>query len=141
MKPAGPRKTLPNWKLNALFKHPILISKESIFLGKKVAIDEETLGYKSRHPNILRITYKKEGGGFQCHAMCSDGYIYSFYFRYQPAPEKFLDMGISPLHARYMVLLEQTKIPLYNWYRQSLHQRKICEVSLSSILFLINTSY
>ena len=63
MKPIGPKKTHPNWKLQALFKHAIFISKEEIFLGKRVAIDEEIMSCKGCHPDILRIIYKKRGVG------------------------------------------------------------------------------
>ena len=58
-------------------------------------MDEEIIGCKGRHPDIIRITYKKGGGGFQRDALCSDGYTFSFYFRNQPAPNFFLDKACS----------------------------------------------
>ncbi len=33
----------------------------------------------------LRITYKREGDGFQCNALCDEGYAFSFYFRHGDA--------------------------------------------------------
>ena len=78
-----------------------------MFLGRFISIDEQTIGCQGRHPDILRINYKREGDGFQCDAICSDGYTYSFYFRNQPAPKTFLDMDMSPLHARVHALFEQ----------------------------------
>ena len=41
--------------------------------------DEVTIGCKGRHPDILRITYKKEGDGFQADALADDGYIYAVF--------------------------------------------------------------
>ena len=72
-------------------------------------MDEQTIGCKGRHPDIIRITFKKEGDGFQCDSLCTDGYTYTFYFRNQPAPKKYLDDGLSPLHARCMIILDQVR--------------------------------
>ena len=69
--------------------------------------DEQTIGFKGKHKDILRITYKKEGDGFQCDSICSDGYTWSFYFRNVHAPKCFIDKGLSPLHSRVMSLLSQ----------------------------------
>ena len=68
------------------------------------------MGCKGRHPDILRIIYKKEGDGFQCDALGSDGYTYTFFFRNQPAPQSYLDQDLCPLHARVMALLDQVLI-------------------------------
>ena len=68
--------------------------------------DEETMGFKGKHIDKLRITYKAEGDGFQCDAICDDGYTFTFFFRNQPAPKKYLDAGFSPLHARIMALFD-----------------------------------
>ena len=68
--------------------------------------DEETLGFKGKHIDKLRITYKAEGDVLQCDAICDDGYTFTFYFRNQPAPKKYLDDGFSPLHARIMTLFD-----------------------------------
>ena len=37
--------------------------------GKWVSIDEQTLGFQGRSGIKLRISYKKEGDGFQCDAV------------------------------------------------------------------------
>ena len=44
--------------------------------GMFVAIDEQTIGFQGRHGSKLHITYKKEGDGFQCDAVCDDGYTF-----------------------------------------------------------------
>jgi hypothetical protein len=48
--------------------------------GKWVVIDEQTLGFHGASGMKLRISYKREGGGFQCDAVWDAGYAYSFYF-------------------------------------------------------------
>ena len=124
------RATHPNWKVQHFFKHAIRISKQCIFLGKKLSLDEQTIGCQGRHPDILRITYKKEGDGFQCDAICSDGYTYSFYFRNQPAPKTFLDMGMSPLHARVHSLFDQLPGQHYDCAMDNLYMSaKLCRSS------------
>ena len=64
--------------MQPLLKHVIMVSKAAIVLGKGSAMDEETIVCKGIHPDILRITYKKEVDGFKCDTLCSDGYMFSF---------------------------------------------------------------
>ena len=73
MKPTPIRKTHPNWKIQVLLRHAIIVSKDAIFIGSSLSCDEEIMGCKGRYPDILRINYKKEGEGFQCDALVSDG--------------------------------------------------------------------
>ncbi len=35
----------------------------------------------------LRISYKCEGNGFQCNALCDGGYTFSFYFWHGDTPK------------------------------------------------------
>ena len=69
-------------------------------------MDEQTTWFQGRNPRKLRITYKKEGNGFQCDALCDDGYTFKFYFRHDPPPVKYTSAGLSPLHARLMALFD-----------------------------------
>ena len=62
--------------------------------------------FKGHHRDKLRITFKKEGDGFMADALCDDGYCYQIYFRNDPAPTKYLRMGLSPLLARTMFLFD-----------------------------------
>ena len=50
-----------------------------------------------------------EGDGFQCNALCSDGYTFAFYFRNEPPPAEYIKKGLSPLHAQVMWLFDQLK--------------------------------
>ena len=101
------RKSHPNWKMQVLLRHAIIVIKDKIFIGGSLSCDEETMGCKGRHPDILNINYKKEGDGFQCDALVSDGYTYTFFFCNQPAPQTYIDQYLCPLHARVMALLYQ----------------------------------
>jgi len=68
-------------------------------LGEKDSVDEQTIGFRGRHEDKLRITYKKEGDGFQCDALCDDGFTYSFYFRNELPPTDYPLLGA--LHAMH----------------------------------------
>ena len=77
--------------------------------GKWLAIDEQTLGFQGRSSLKLRISYKSEGDGFQCDAICDDGYTYSFFFRHgdaPPLPDLFKEKvpDLSPTAARVVWL-------------------------------------
>ena len=48
--------------------------------GKYVSVDEQTIAFKGNSSMKLRISYKKEGDGFQCDAVCDRGYTFAFIF-------------------------------------------------------------
>mgnify|MGYP003326642903 FL=1 len=121
VKPVPQRQTHPNWKCHPMLLHAIRVSKAAIVLGESLSIDEQTIGCKGRHPDIQRISYKREGDGFQCDSICTDGYTYSFYFRNQPAPNEFLMKGLSPLHARCMALIKQLQTQHHKIYMDNLY--------------------
>ncbi len=55
----------------------------------------------------LHISYKREGGGFQCDAVCDGGYTYLFYFCHGPPPnvgEQYKHLNLSPTARRVMWL-------------------------------------
>lgn len=107
-------KTHPTFKVDPFLKMMIESSTSSFTLGSHPAGDEQTMRFQGRSAFKLRITYKAEGDGFQCDAICQDGFTYCFYFRQAPPPEKFIKKGFSPLHARVLEMLE--KLP-GEWYR------------------------
>jgi Transposase IS4/SAP domain len=100
------RSSKPNWKVEPLIKLMKLASQEAWEVGEVFSVDEQTIGFQGHHKDKLRITYKAEGDGFQCDALCEGGFTISFYFRNEPAPLKYLSMGMSPLHARVMSLFD-----------------------------------
>jgi len=112
-------------------KHINQVSRHAWKLGTHLSGDEQTIGFKGKHQDKRRITYKKEGDGFQCDAICDRGYTYCFYFRNQPAPKKYLDMGLSPLHARCTAL--------YDTFKNDYHQVRYDNLFMSAKFAL--TSY
>ena len=70
-------------------------------------MDEQTTGFQGRNTSKIRITYKKEGDGFQCDALCDDGYNFTFYLRHAPPPVKYTSIGFSTLHARVMAIFDE----------------------------------
>ena len=79
---------------------------EAWICGVDISIDEQTIKFQGRHVDKLQITYKREGDGFQCDALCDNGYTYAFQFRNEAAPTNYLQQGLSPLHARVMGLFD-----------------------------------
>jgi hypothetical protein len=80
--------------------------------GKWLSIDEQTLGFQGRCGLKLRIYYKKKGDGFQCDAVCDDGYTFAFYFRHgdpPPLPNEFKEKlpDLSPTAMRVVWLALQ----------------------------------
>jgi hypothetical protein len=66
--------------------------------GKWVAVDEQMIGFKGRLGMRLWILYKREGDGFQCNAVCDEGYTYLFFFQHGDVPmvgpaHKHLDLS------------------------------------------------
>lgn len=100
------KKTHPNWKVDPFLAWIMFVSKEAWVPGKHLAADEQTIGFQGKHADKLRVTFKEEGDGFMCDALCDNGYTFAFYFRNQPAPPKYLSMGLSPLHARVLSLFD-----------------------------------
>ena len=49
-------------------------------LGRHISGDEQTIGFQGRLADQLRITYKVEGDGFQCDAICDAGNTWTFFF-------------------------------------------------------------
>ena len=100
----------PLWKVAPLLDHLRKNCQRCWVTGKWVSIDEQTIGFKGRHGLSLRITYKKEGDGYQCDAVCEEGYTYSFYFRHGDAPEtpeNLKQFNLSPTARRVIYLLRQ----------------------------------
>jgi hypothetical protein len=107
MLPTPPRKTHPNHKIDNFLSHVNRVSMEAWGMGRSVSCDEQTIGFQGRHQDKQRISYKKQGDGFQADCICENGYTYSFYFRNVAAPRKYLRKKCSPLHARVLFLFDQ----------------------------------
>lgn len=90
--------------------------------GKKVSLDEETAGCKARCALVTRIktSQKKEGDGFQCDAICEDGYTITFHFRCDRLP-CVQEKDISPRDTRCAWLVEQLPGAWYHLWMDNLY--------------------
>ena len=96
----------PNWKICPILDWMNYIGPKAVSLGECASVDERTIGFQGSHNDKRRITYKVEGDGFQCDALCQEGYCYQHYFQNDPAPSKYLSLKLSPLHAWVMWLFD-----------------------------------
>ena len=103
------RKKYPNWKVRPLIKWINYLMPMVWLLGRAFSIDEMTMGFKGKHQDKRRITYKAEGDGFQADALCQEGFCFQVHMRNDPAPRKYLKQGLSPLHSRVMYLFDSLK--------------------------------
>jgi hypothetical protein len=100
----------PLWKVQRLIDELNKQAKDMWVPGIFVAIDEQTIGFQGQSGLKLRISYKQEGDGFQCDAVCDSGYTFSFYFRHGAPPDlddKYKDLDLSPTARRVVWLAER----------------------------------
>eukprot|EP00978_Attheya_sp_CCMP212_P005814 scaffold12969_cov65-Attheya_sp.AAC.6 len=72
--PSMPEAKKKLFKCKAFLEHHRLNCQMMWDTGADLSIDEQTLGFQGQDEDKLRITYKKVGDGFQCDAICEDGY-------------------------------------------------------------------
>ncbi len=78
--PKESQRANPLWKVQTLIDE---LNEQASCMwvpGKFIAIDEQMIGFQGSSGLKVRITYKREGDGFQCNAICNRGYTYSFWF-------------------------------------------------------------
>ena len=133
-----PKKANPNFKLEEFFDYMKKKSKESwqpgiitftfilfmltsSLLGPNGSVDEQTIGFQGKHVDKLKIKFKRAGDGFMCDAWCDAGFTYTFYFRNEPAPKKYLRLKLSALHARCLSLFDDLPDSNYRCWVDNLH--------------------
>ncbi len=82
-----------------------------------MAIDEQMMGFQGALGMKLCISYKQEGDGFQCDAICYHGYTSSFWFCYGPPTDLELemkDLALSPM-AAWVIWLAQCLPNKWTW--------------------------
>ena len=115
------RKQYPTYKVNPILKHLQEISMKAWRLGCDISGNEQTIGFQGHHSYKLHITYKAEGDGFQCDALCESGFMWTFHFRNQPAPRNWTRKGYSPLHARILAMFDQLETEHHNCWFDNLY--------------------
>ena len=73
-KPIPACKLCPNWEFYPFVKHIWYVLHFAWLLGCDISIDEQTIGFKVRHVDRIRISYKNEGCGFKVDAIYYQGY-------------------------------------------------------------------
>ena len=101
--------------------HVQVTSMKAWCLGHDISGDEQTIGFQGRHDDKLQITYKAEGDGFQCDALCEKGFTWIFYFCNQPAPVDWVRKGYSPLHSRVLAMFDQLEEKYHNCWFDNLY--------------------
>jgi len=102
----------PLWKVQCLINELNKQAKDMWVPGIFVAIKEQTIGFQGQSGMKLRISYKREGDGFQCDAVCNSGYTFLFYFRHGELlnlDEKFKHLDLSPTARR--VVWQAERLP------------------------------
>jgi len=120
-KPVPPITTHPNWKVDPFLKHLNGVFIQAAVLPERLSVDEQTIMFHGASKLKARIKYKKTGDGFQCDSICANGYTVTFYFRHQPAPKKYIENGLSPLHSRIMFMFDQLKSQNHSVYMDNLY--------------------
>lgn len=96
-------------------------------LGINISIDKMTMRMKGVHQDKMTIMFKAEGDGFMTYALCQESYCYQYYMRKEPAPQKYLTMGFSPLHSRVLALFDSLHNNLHNCGMDNLYNSaKFC---------------
>ena len=72
------KKKYPNWKVRPLLQWMKYVFPLIWILGVSFTINEMTIGFQGMHADKRKITYKAEGDGFQCDALCDNGFCYQF---------------------------------------------------------------
>ncbi len=108
--PKESQRANPLWKVQTLIDELNEQASRMWVPGKFVAIDEQTIGFQGSSGLKVRITYKREGDGFQYDAVCDRGYTYSFWFRCAKPPNlpaTFKRYDLSPTAKRVVWLALQ----------------------------------
>ena len=105
-----PKKECPNYKCHELMDWARFMWRQGWILNPDFSIDEQVsmVTGKSEYKSRTGL-FKRIGDGLPADTLADDGYTWYFYFRNEPVEEKWLDMGLSPLHCRLMHMFSLLK--------------------------------
>ena len=107
---------------------------EAVQFPENVATDKHTISFQGRLEYKGHNKHKRAGDGFQCDSIACEGYPYTCYFRYQPAPEKYLKQGLPPLHARVLFLFDHLKFKSHSVWMDNLNMSLMfCKTLINSL--------
>ena len=90
-------------------------------LGVSIYVDKTTIGFQGRHQYKRKIACKAEEGCFQGGAIFQDVFCYQFFFHNDPAPHKYINMGLSPLNTREMALFNTVYYEYHQYAMENLY--------------------
>ena len=123
-----PRRCLVARNIQPTRLHPFF----TMFKSCDISGDEQTIDFQGKHSDKLCITYKTEGDGFQCDALCESGFTWTFYFRNQPALKKYLQQGYAPLHSHILGMFDQLDEKHHNcWFDNLYLSAKFCRAAFT----------
>ena len=96
-------------------------------LGVSISFDKTAIGFQGRHQDKRRITYNSEGYGLNAGDLYQYGLCYQFFFINDPSPQKYINMGLSPLNARAMAVFDT----VYDEYHQC--EMKVFKITITSL--------
>jgi hypothetical protein len=111
--PISSHKTHPNFKVDEYFRHLQLIFRYAWLPGRDLSGDEQTMGFKGRHREKLRISYKKEGDGIQCDCLAVMDTLLLFIFETNQHQRSTLiwDTHHFMLHVLHCLTVSWTSTP------------------------------
>ena len=122
----------PTFKVALFLCHVQEVSILAWHLVHDISGDEQTIGFQGKHTDKLHITYKAEGDGFQCDALCKSGFTWTFYFHNQLAPTKYLQQGYAPLHSCILGMFDQLDEKHHNYWFDNLYpSAKFCRATFT----------
>ena len=77
-KPITACKLYTNCKLYPLLKNILYVFHFEWLISGALYVDEKMIGFKGRHMDKMKISYKNKRGGFLADALCDQGYTYAF---------------------------------------------------------------
>lgn len=129
---------IPSRKISLNHKiDPMLLQMPSAFdeawdVGSYIAGDQQDAGFKGKHPDKARVTFKKEDNGVLIYALCDDGFTMTFYFHNMLAPKNWIDKDFSPTHSRILFMFKQLIGELFTCGLDKLYiSTKICHAALT----------
>ena len=122
----------PTFKVAPFLHHVQEVSMLAWCLGHDISGDEQTIGFQGKHTDKLHITYKAEGDGFQCDALCESGFTWTLYFHNQLALTKYLQQGYAPLHSHILGMFNQFNEKCHNcWFDNLYLSEKFCRATFT----------
>ena len=126
------RKEHPTFKVAPFLCHVQEVSMLAWCLGRDKSVDEWTIGFQGKQSDKLCITYKAEGNGFQCDALCESGFAWTFYFHNQLAPKNYLQQGYIPLQSHILGMFDQLDEKHHNcWFDNLYLSAKFCRAAFT----------